>query len=130
MACLSRYRRLVGTPLLFSLVAVVGCGRGMPALPSYAGTTSYVQFTESNPPFLTEALARRIRPGMPQEEVLVILRDAAQNTPSAKSSIETAYTTGKLNPSRYDLTIAEGKRKLVLAFKAEKLAEMKQEGLD
>jgi hypothetical protein len=115
---------------LVSLHALVGCGGGTPASPSHVGTTTTVKLPESDPPVLTKAVADQIRPGMTQEEVLVILRNAARDTPSAKSSVEAAYSQGKMNPIRYDLTLSQGTRKLALAFKAEKLAEKKQEGLD
>jgi hypothetical protein len=125
--------RLVALPpatLLVGLFSLVGCGPDTPPPASDVGTTAMVQLPESTPPVLTKAVGDRIRQGMTQEEVFAILRDASRDTPSAKSSIETAFTQAKLNTIRYDLTITQGKRRLVLAFRAEKLAEKKLDGLD
>jgi hypothetical protein len=124
----SRCRQPFPTIMLLVLVALDGCGSDRPAFTG--GTTSEVQLPESDPPVLTKAVADRIRTGMAQEEVLAILRDAARETPAAKSSLELAYTQGKLNTVRYDLTLAQGRRRLVLAFKSATLAEKTVEGLD
>ena len=51
-------------------------------------------------------------------------------TPTAKSSVDAAVTQGKLNDIRYDLTITQGPRKLVLSFKDRKLVEVKQHGME
>jgi hypothetical protein len=112
------------------MLLLIGCGQNASTLPSNAGTTAKLELPESDPPVLTKAIADRIRPGMSQEEVLALLRDAARDTPSAKSSLETIYTQGKLNNVRYDLTLTQGKRKLVLAFKSDALTDKKQEGFE
>ena len=65
---------------------------------------------------------------MPQEEALAILRDAGGDTPSARSMLEAMYTQGKLNNLRYDLTLSQGRRKLVLAFKNDARVDKKPEG--
>jgi len=85
---------------------------------------------ESDPPVLSKAVAGRIKPGMSQKEVLSVLQDAARDTPTAKSQIEATVLQGKLNSIRYDLTVIQGKRKLVLAFKDNKLVDKTQEGLE
>jgi hypothetical protein len=112
------------------LGVVAGCGRSTPVSSKDVGTTTTVGLPESDPPVLTQAVADRIKPGMSQDEALAILQDAARDTPSAKSSVEAAVTQGKLNNIRYDLTISQGKRKLVLAFRDNKLADKNQEGLE
>jgi hypothetical protein len=121
---------LPAAALAVGLFTLTGCSTETPTLPGNVGTTSTVELPESTPPVLTKAVADRIRPGMTQEEVLVILRDASRETPSAKTSIEAAHTQSKLNTIRYDLTIVQGKRRLVLAFRTEKLTEMTVDGLD
>lgn len=128
MACLSLRLRVF---LLASLLAtLVGCQQSPPTVSKETGTTAEVGLPESDPPVLFKAVADRIKPGMSQEEALAILQDAGKNTPSARSSLETIVTQGKLNTIRYDLTISQGKRKLVLAFRDGKLVEKKQEGLE
>lgn len=84
---------------------------------------------ESDSPALTQAVADRIQPGMSQDEVLAMLQDVAQGTPSAKTSLEHARRQGS-NNIRYVLTINQGKRKLVLTFQDDKLADKNQEGLE
>jgi hypothetical protein len=114
---------------LSSLPTLVGCGQGTPSLPKGAGTTAEVMFPESDPPVLSPAVADRIKPGMSWEEVLGILQDAARDTPAAKSNLDPVAALGKLNSLRFDLTVTQGKRKLVLRFRDGKLAEKTQEGL-
>ena len=131
MTALVRLIRFISLATLVTLLGIVtGCGPSTPTLPKDVGTTTTVDLPESNPPVLTQAVADRIKPGMSQDEVLAILQDAAPDTPSAKSSVEAAVTQGKLNNIRYDLTISQGKRKLVLAFRDNKLAEKTQDGLE
>ena len=137
----SLVRRLVWATatLAIGLSSQVGCGTdtpvppsdsGAPVPPGKAGTTSTVELPESTPPLLTKAVADRIRQGMTQGEVLGILLDASRDTPTAKPLVELASTQSKLNPIRYDLTIVQAGRRLVLAFRSEKLAEKTLEGLD
>ena len=116
--------------LLVALSVLAGCGRDGPAVSPDAGTTAELQLPESNPPVLTRAVADRIRPGMPQEAVLSLLRDAARDTPSARSSLETVSTQGKLNNIRYNLTVSQGKGVLKLAFKDAALVDKEQSGLE
>lgn len=131
MSCLScRIQILLLVWLPVALPTLVGCQPSAPTLSKEAGTTAAVELPESDPPVLTKAVAERIKPGMSQEEVLGILQKAGSNTPTAKSSLEVVGTQGKLNTIRYVLTVTQGKRKLVLAFKNAKLAEKKQEGLE
>lgn len=131
MSCLSyRFRILVLMCLPISLPTLVGCQPSAPTLSKDAGTTATLGLPESDPPVLTKAVVERIKPGMSQDEVLGILQDAASNTPTAKSSLEPVITQSKLNTIRYDLTITQGKRKLVLAFNNAKLTEKKQEDLE
>ncbi len=108
---------------------VAGCERTSPAPSKDVGTTTTVVLPESDPPVLSKLVADRLKSGMPQEEALVVLQDAARSTPSARSSVEAVVAQGKLNNIRYDLTVTQGKRKLVLAFRDNKLVEMKEEGL-
>jgi hypothetical protein len=131
MAILSRrFQILLLTCLAATLPTLVGCQKSPPTLPKEAGTTAEVGIPESDPPFLSKALADRIKPGMSQEEVVGILQDAAKNVPSAGSSLENVADLSKLNNVRFDLTVSQGKRKLVLAFRNAKLLEKKQEGLE
>ncbi len=123
-------RRIRLTLFLVSLVGIAGCRSDNPPIPSYVGTTTEIVIPESNPPVLTRALADKIRPGMAQREILAALREAGSATELARSLVETAELQGKLNNIRYDLSISQGNRKLSLSFKAEKLLEKKQEGLD
>jgi hypothetical protein len=85
---------------------------------------------ESDTPLLTRALADRFRLGMAQDEALEILRNAARDTPSAKSLSEATDMQGQLNPIRYELTLIQGKARLVLTFRDKRLAEKKIGGLD
>jgi hypothetical protein len=123
-------RGILVVSLVAWLLPVAGCARSTPAPPKDVGTTATVGLPESDPPVLSRAVADRIRPGMSQEDVLAVLQDAARETPSAKSSVEAAVTQGKMNTIRYDLTVTQGKRKLVLAFRDNKLVEKAQEGLE
>ncbi len=125
-----RFRILLLACLAASLPTLVGCQQSSPTLSKEAGTTAAIGLPESESPVLSKAVADRIKPGMSQEEVLAILQEAASNTPSAKSLLENAVIQGKLNNFRYDLTITQGKRKLVLVFREARLAEKKQEGLE
>jgi hypothetical protein len=129
MAALVRILRFIGVIAMVVLLGTVaGCTRSASTLPKDAGTTAEVVLPESNPPVLTLAVAERIKPGMPQDEVLAILQDAARDDPSIKSMVDVTVTQGKLNHFRYDLTISQEKRKLTLAFRNNKLAEKNQEG--
>jgi hypothetical protein len=120
---------MISVPI--SLFALAGCGSARPTIPDHIGTSTTIVLPESDPPVITKALADRIRPGMNQEEVLALLRDAGRPKEQAKSLVEVAEFQGKLNSIRYDLSVWQGKtRKLSLSFKAEKLVEKKQEGLD
>jgi hypothetical protein len=89
-----------------------------------------VGLPDSDPPVLTKAVADRIKPGMSQEEVLGMLQEAGKHTTTAGSLLDNMVTQGKANPVRYDLTVTQGKRKLVLAFRDAKLLEKKQAGLE
>ena len=71
-----------------------------------------------------------MQPGLSQDESLSILQDAVRGTLTAKSSVDAAVTQGKLNDIRYDLTVTQGTRKLVLTFKDRKLADVKQQGME
>lgn len=115
-----------------NLLLPVGCGQPAPAPPlsKEVGTTATVGLPASDPPVLSRTLAERIKPGMTQDAVLSILQDAASATPSAKSMIDAAATQARLNNLRYDLTVMQGKHKLVLGFREQKLAEMRQEGFE
>jgi hypothetical protein len=126
----SRRGVLHAAPLLISLSIIVGCGQDTPTLPTNVGTTAELRLPESDPPVLTKAVADRIRLGMSQEGVISFLRDAARDTPSARSSVEAMSTQSKLNNIRYDLTLTQGPRKLVLAFKADALVDKKQVGFE
>jgi len=108
------------------LPLATGC---TPAVPKDLGTTTKLDLPDSEPPVLSKAVADRIHVGMSQEEVLSLLQGAALAMPSAKSSMEAIILQGKLNSIRYDLTVAQGKRKLFLAFKDNKLVDKSQEGL-
>ena len=131
MSCLSPYNRpFLLTPLLVSALAIVGCGHRESALPSDVGATAEIELPASDPPVLSKALASRFQSGMRQEEILSILRDAGRDTPSAKSLVETAYQHGKLNNIRFDLTVIQGKRKVVLNFKNENLVHKTKAGFD
>lgn len=131
MACLSlRFQVLPLMCLPALLPLLVGCQRSPPTWTKETGTTAEVGLPDSNPPVLSKTVADRIKLGMSQEEVLSLLQDAGRNTPAAKSSLEAAATQAKLNSIRYDLTVTQGKRKLVLAFREAKLAEKKLEGLE
>jgi hypothetical protein len=131
MPDLSRRFAMPSATLLVGLCLLVGCGTGTPPPPiGNVGTTSMVGIPESTPPVLTKAVADRIRTGMAQGEVLGILRDASLDTPSAKSLVELASTQSKMNSIRYNLTIVQGKRRLALAFKDEKLVAKTTDGLD
>jgi hypothetical protein len=112
------------------LPLVAGCEQSSPTLPKDVGTTTTVGLPEGDPPVLTKAVSDRIKPGMPQQEVLAILQDAARGTPAAKTSVDAAVTQGRLNNIRYDLTLTQGNRKLVLSFRDNKLSDKKQEGLE
>jgi hypothetical protein len=103
------------------LAIVAGCGRF---------GTAIVDLSESDPPVLSAAVGARVKVGMSQEEVLAVLRDAATGTPSAQSSLEEAVTQGRWYGSRYDMTVTQGKRELVLTFRGGKLVEKKQERLE
>lgn len=125
-----RPRFVVLACLLAWLSVVAGCGPSTPTLPQDVGTTATVGLPESDPPVLSKAVAQGIKSGMSQDDVLSILQEAARDTPSAKSSVETAVTLCKLNTIRYDLTVTQGERKLVLAFRDNKLMDKAQEGLE
>ena len=119
LACLASWLPVLG-----------GCGQGTPSLPKEVGTTAEVMFPESDPPVLSRMTADRIKTGMSWEEVLGVLQDAARDTPAAKSQLEPVAAQGKLNSARYDLTVTQGKRKLVLRFRDGNLGEKTQEGLE
>jgi hypothetical protein len=129
MSCPSKCCRLsLLRTLVVVLLAMSGCEKN--ALPKDVGTSATVGLPEGQPPVLTKTLADRLRPGLSQVEALTILQDAALETPSAKSSVEAAVVQGKLNSIRYDLTITQGLRKLVLVFKDGKLVDKTQEGME
>jgi hypothetical protein len=115
--------------LLFVALLIAGCGRPAAPPPAGVGTTASVGLPESEPPVLSAALADRLKPGMAQGEVLQTLADAAKDTPSARSTLDAVVKQGGLNNVRYELTVTQGKRTLVLRFRDNKLVEMKQVGL-
>jgi hypothetical protein len=120
--------------LLISLTGLLpmfsGCSRKAASPPSIVGTSATLVLPDSDPPVLSKSLADRIQTNMSQDDVLAILQQAAQNTSTAKSSVDAIATQGRLNDVRFDLTVMQGKRKLVLAFKDRKLAEKSQEGIE
>jgi hypothetical protein len=104
-----------------------GCTRKAAApLPNKVGTSAAVELPETGAPMLTKAVADRIQPGMAQADALAVLQEAS----ASNSLINAAVNHGKLNNIRYDLTVTQGKRKLVLHFKDNKLVEKSQEGLE
>ncbi|HEV2969130.1 MAG TPA: hypothetical protein VGY55_04010 [Pirellulales bacterium] len=137
MSRLSHRRHLLPVWTLFvSLLTPTGCGQNNQTPPKEKdvekeldGTSTAIALGETEPPVLTKAIADRIRPGLSQEEVLSLLQDAARNTRAA-GSLDSAVALGKLNDIRFDLTVSQGKRKLVLAFKDRKLVDKTQEGLE
>lgn len=124
----SRYR--CPTALVVALLVLAGCGKEPAAPTADVGTTATLVLPESDPPVLTPAVAGRMKPGIAQDDALDVLREAARDTPSARSSVETVVAQGRMNPIRYDLTVGQGPRKLVLAFKGGKLVEASKAGLD
>jgi hypothetical protein len=126
--------RHIAFALLFALLAchlaLAGCGQSEPPLSENVGTTSEIEFPVADPIMLSKDLADRIKPGMSVEEAMAILQDAVRSNPSARSMVDVAVTQAKLNNIRYDLTVTQGKRKIVLAFRDKKLTEKKQEGLE
>lgn len=88
-------------------------------------TSAEVGLPGSDPPVLSKAVAERIKPGMSQEEVLGILREAGRNAPAVGTLLDNMVAQGKVNPILYDLTVTQGKRKLVLAFRDANLVEKK-----
>ena len=125
-----RSRCLHPTAVVFAILALAGCGKEPAAPTADMGTTATLVLPESDPPVLTPAVAEWMKPGIAQEDALAVLRDATRDTPSARSSVETVVTQGKMNPIRYDLTVGQGPRKLVLAFKGGKLVEASKAGFD
>jgi hypothetical protein len=137
MSCLSQRRHLLPLLTLFvSLLTPIGCGQNSQTPPKEKevekemdGTSTAIALNETEPPVLTKAITTKIRPGLSQEEVLSLLQDAARNTPAA-GSLDSAVALGKLNDIRFDLTVSQGNRKLVLAFRNRKLVDKTQEGLE
>jgi hypothetical protein len=104
-----------------------GCTKKETApLSSNVGTSATVQLPEIGMPMLTKVVADRIQPAMAQADALAVLQEAS----ASNSLINAAVNQGKLNNIRYDLTVTQGKRKLVLHFKDNKLVEKSQEGLE
>ncbi len=131
MVCRShRFQILLPMCLFASVSTFVGCQPSPATALKETETTAEVRLPESNPPVLSKAVADRIKPGMSQEEVLGILHEAGKNTPAVGSLLDNMVTQGKANPIRYALTVTQGKRKLVLAFRDAKLVEKDQEGLE
>lgn len=106
-----------------------GCDSPTPQLSRDVGTTLTVELPENEAPVLSNSHAERIKLGMLQDEVVAILQEAAKNTPS-QSMIDLLATQGKLNTVRFDVTVIQGKRKLVIAFKDGRLTDLKQEGME
>jgi hypothetical protein len=113
--------------IALSTLMLVGCRQS--ETPN-VGTTAEVQMPETDPPVITKALAERMQPGLAQADALSILQDAARQLPSVKSYTDFIVVSGNLNPIRYDLTVRQGNRKLILAFKDGKLAAAQQDGLE
>jgi hypothetical protein len=124
----SRCRRPAA--LVVALLVFVGCGKEPAAPTADMGTTATLVLPESGAPVLTPTVAGRMKPGIAQDEALAILQEAARDTPSARSSVEAVVTQGRMNPIRYDLTVGQGPRKLVLRFKGGKLVEASKAGFD
>jgi len=125
-----RRRCLLLLPLFGLLLAPIGCAKSPSPQPKEIGTTANFELPDGDPPILTKAMADQIVPGLPQDVVLAYLQEAARDTPSAASSLEVAAEEAKLNKLRYDLTIVQGKRKLMLSFRDAVLVDVKREGLE
>jgi hypothetical protein len=115
---------ILSLPLL--LIGLTACHRSSDVTVVTVGTTADMQFSDSGPAVVTKALADRLEPGMSQDDAISVVRDAAEQSPAAKSTIETIVAQSKLNTIRYDLTLSQGKRKLVLRFQDGKLTDVQK----
>lgn len=92
--------------------------------------TTVVGLPETNPPAIDKSVADRFTIGMDQDQALATLKEATQHAPQTGSSFDNIIEQGRLSGAHYDVTIAQGNRKLVLKFKDKKLVDVQKEGLD
>ena len=116
--------------LAIAILSFQGCGAEPTPISVDMGTTAMVQLPNTEPPILNKELADRVRVGMSQRDVLTILRDAGRVLPSVKSELDLAYEQSMLNPVRYTVSLLQGKRKLMLDFRSEKLEKKTTLGFD
>jgi hypothetical protein len=91
-------------------------------LSTQLGADVTVKWPETNPPVLSKLLFDRIKVGMSLEEVLATVRETL-----GKSFLTDQPPS---NPVRYDLTITQGKRRILLNFRNNKLVDKWHEGLE
>jgi len=103
----------------------VGCGNDQ----SSPSPIARVELANTKPPIVTKAVADQITVGMNQQDAMALLVKAA-GTMSPKYFLEAIAGQSSLNKPRFELTLSQDNRKLVLKFKDEKLVEKSSEGLD
>lgn len=119
---------------LFTIICAVGCDQkrensSQNAQKDFKATT-VVGLPETNPPTLDKSVADRLTIGMDQDQALATLKEATQHAPQTGSSFDNIIEQGQVSGAHYDVTITQGKRKLVLKFKDKKLVDMQKGGLE
>jgi len=119
---------------LFTIILAVGCDQkrensGPNAQKDFRATT-VVGLPETNPPAIDKSVADRLTIGMDQDQALATLKEATQHAPQTGSSFDNIIEQGRLSGAHYDVTIAQGNRKLVLKFKDKKLVDVQKQGLE
>ena len=115
---------------LCAVAACVACDRKPQAVVPNAWTTAEVALPPTDPPVVDKALADRFTVGMPQDDAVAVLQSAATSRPVNGSYFQNVADQARLNGVRYDLTVTQGRRKLVLKFRKEKLVDVQKHGLD
>ena len=92
-------------------------------------TRSTLDISEKEPVVLTKALAEKMKPDMSFEQVLEVLKNATQDQPSVKHRVDGLFPKEKIT-KRYELTLKQGQRKLLLIFVENKLREKNPEYLE
>jgi len=120
--------------LLFTIISGVACDQKRATSSQNAQkdfrATTVVGLPETNPPAIDKSVADRLTIGMDQDQALATLKEATQHAPQTGSSFDNIIEQGRLSGAHYDVTIAQGNRKLVLKFKDKKLVDVQKEGLE
>jgi hypothetical protein len=126
------FRVIVLASFAFCYPFVAGCGKGddfVQVTKDDVRTNTTMELPETDPPILTKALAEQIKPGISQMDAWRVLQSASRDERTAKSLVDSAIIKKMVDNVEHNITIKQGKLKLALVFKGDKLVEKTIQGL-